>query len=284
MKKTLFYTLITFIFFTSCRKKEDAVEINAFGFTTFEEAEKQLGKYAKAFYPVNGSIYTRVEQHENADASGSNLFAYAGAWFKSANGLPHSDGGTFFIDDLEMYYDGTDQNYKVKGDESNGAGAEISTAVKAMYGKLVSAKLIRNNQEIFKTTYYTPNLLDLSTNCEKIKQTSFNKISEENGITMKWKKDEKNLNGVVISIVWIGDKLDIPLDMQGTVGQKSFSTKVNDTGECTLPYDFFNKLPDNAIFYLSVIRGNIEIINGTDKKEYKVYNQVESKLTCALVK
>ncbi len=64
----------------SCRKVDEAPAqtINAFGFTTLEEAEKNLGNYAKAFYVVDGSIFTRLE---NFSANNSSI-GIVGAWFK----------------------------------------------------------------------------------------------------------------------------------------------------------------------------------------------------------
>jgi hypothetical protein len=279
MKKLIIIgTALIFLLNTSCKKTAESPIINAFGFTTLEEAEKNLGQYAKAFYVVDGSIYTRLENF----SANKYYVGIISAWYTGGFNAPRSNGGTYYLDDVEYYFDDAKQMYMVKGLENDDDMSLMGARVKKMYGKQVKSKLIREGKEIFNTSYYVPADFDMVVSNPIMQGSSFYQISEEKGLNLKWKKDDNNKNGVVIHVSWTGDRLDLPLNAQGTAGQLQFATKVEDTGEITLPIDFFSKLPKDAIFSLNVIRGNIEIIEGTDRKQYKVYNQVEEKLSCVL--
>ena len=260
----------------SCRKVDEspAQTINAFGFTTLEEAEKNLGNYAKAFYVVDGSIYTRLE---NFSADNYSVGAIA-AWYKDKLNQNRPNGGTFYLDDVEHYYDEAKQTYMARGFENDTDNSQMSARVKRMYGKQMEAKLIRDGKEIFKNSYYVPFDFDLVVSNPILPSTSFYQVSKDKGLMLKWRKDEKNKEGVIIYVNWSDDKLDLPPNERYI----QIATKIEDTGEVTLPHSFFAKIPKNAIFSVDIIRGNIEILEGTDKKKYKVYNQVENKLNCVI--
>lgn len=260
----------------SCRKVDEspAQTINAFGFTTLEEAEKNLGNYAKAFYVVDGSIYTRLE---NFSADNYSVGAIA-AWYKDKLNQNRPNGGTFYLDDVEHYYDEAKQTYMARGFENDTDNSQMSARVKRMYGKQMEAKLIRDGKEIFKNSCYVPFDFDLVVSNPILPSTSFYQVSKDKGLMLKWRKDEKNKEGVIIYVNWSDDKLDLPPNERYI----QIATKIEDTGEVTLPHSFFAKIPKNAIFSVDIIRGNIEILEGTDKKKYKVYNQVENKLNCVI--
>lgn len=260
----------------SCRKVDEAPAqtINAFGFTTFEEAEKNLGQYAKAFYVVDGSIFTRLE---NYSANNSSI-GIVGAWFKDIFNKDRTNGGTYYLGDVEYYYDEAKQAYMARGFENDTDHSQMSARVKRMYGKQIEAKLIRDGKEIFKNSYYVPFDFDLVVSNPILPSTSFYQVSKDKGLILKWRKDEKNKEGVIIYVQWSDDKLDLPPNERYI----QIATKIEDTGEVTLPHSFFSKIPKNAIFSVDIIRGNIEILEGTDKKQYKVYNQVENKLNCVI--
>jgi hypothetical protein len=280
--KKIIVILTAFTFLVSgCRRNIDKPEINAFGFTTIEDAEKNLGNFAKAFYVVDGSIYTRFEQNGVGSTFSSNGFV--DGWFTGGSGLERTNGGTFTIDNIEYYFDKTANGYVAKGFENDLDHSLMTSAVKKMYGKQVNAKLVREGKEIFSSSYYSPLILNANTSNQILDGSSFHQIDEKNGLNLTWDKDLDNKDGVVIHIFWSGDKLDIPFSAQGTAGNKEFATKIDDTGSINLPYSFFSKLPKNAIFSVNIFRGKIDIITGTDNHAYKVYNLAEHKMKCAII-
>ncbi len=189
-----------------------------------------------------------------------------------------TNGGTYYLGDVEYYYDEVKQAYMARGFENDTDNSQMSARVKRMYGKQIEAKLIRDGKEIFKNSYYVPFDFDLVVSNPILPSTSFYQVSKDKGLILKWRKDEKNKEGVIIYVQWSDDKLDLPPNERYI----QIATKIEDTGEVTLPYSFFSKIPKNAIFSVDIIRGNIEILEGTDKKQYKVYNQVENKLNCVI--
>ncbi len=279
MNKIFFAAFFITLCCIACKK--EVPEVNLYGFTNYKDAEKALGKYAQALYVVDGSIYTRADEFEaNAFSSGKTL-VYTSAWFSAGHGLGRADGGNFFIDDFEMDFDEV-SGYTMKNIAVGTTDDELSAKLAKMYGKTVNAKLVKNDKIIFQTSYYTPKLLNAVVPAPKKTDMSLNPVTTKDGITVKWDKDESNKNGVLFHVIWTGDQLNAPLEKQGTAGFKDFALKVDDTGQFTIPRSFFDRLPKDAIFTLNAIRGNIEIIEGTDKKQYKVYNFNESKMNCFL--
>ncbi len=90
------------------------------------------------------------------------------------------------------------------------------------------------------------------------------------GFHLEWNKDEKNANGVILILEWIGEVV---------VGRDVPSTHVrrtcifDDTGKAILPVDLFEGIPDTAVCHITLLRGNIDVLS-IENVSYKI--QVES--------
>jgi hypothetical protein len=279
MKKKLFVlSSILLLIASSCKKKDESPEINAFGLKTIEEAEAVLGKYAGYFSMVEGSVFTTVSQYNDLPDLSYSTFAR----FNAVNTASRSNGGVFFLNDLEFYFDESAKSYVVKGLENDTEHKLLKPAVEKMYGTQVNAKLVKDGKEVVNISYYSPKKLNAKTNNEIVPLTSFYEVKQEEGIEISWDRDEKNSNGVVLYVAWTGDKINLSAAEQGTAGFKEFVSKVDDTGKVKMPYSYFKELPAGAIFTIFVMRGNIEIVKGTDAKSYRFYNLSENLLRCVL--
>lgn len=283
MKKISLIFSLAILLFYSCAKEEDTHLASGFGFKTPEEAKAALGNYAKVLAIVDGSIYTRTRQYYN----GTQDVTTGGidAWFND-DSKSRSDAGTFTMNNFEFNFDKNTNGYSLKNYKFHEANnieerERLDKEVAQIYGGEINAKLVKGNQNIFNIKYYCPPLINATTNLGFEPRSVF-RVVTESGIPLKWNKDDKNTNDVIIHIVWTGDRASLSLDQQGSGGIKERVVRVKDSGEYHLKRDFLNFLPTDAIFSLYVIRGNVDVIKGTDSKEYKIYNQSETQLTCVL--
>ena len=83
---------------------------------------------------------------------------------------------------------------------------------------------------------------------------------------LRWNKDLKNKNGLVVSVVWTGVMYAGEQRIGITVRNIDFNEE--DDGEFILDEKIFEGIPDVAIAYITILRGNINIVildDGTTK-------------------
>ena len=100
------------------------------------------------------------------------------------------------------------------------------------------------------------------------------------GFLLKWNQDENNPNGVVIILQWTGEKV---------VGEEVAETAVRrtviveDTGSVVLDKHMFDGIPDTAVCHLTILRGDIEILD-YENETYKVLTETHEFLSFILIR
>lgn len=73
---------------------------------------------------------------------------------------------------------------------------------------------------------------------------------------LQWNKDEKNDNGVIVIVEWAGRVLF------GAQHPNVIVRRIDlfpDTGECVLPREMFDGIPDTAYCHMTIMRGNAQV-------------------------
>ena len=278
MKYFKYSFLFGFMLLMSCKKEVQKESLNAFGFTNMTEAKQQLGKYADLFLGADGSVYISAIRFHNLEDEDWDIFAR----FNSTQFAPRSDGGEFSVNTHKMVFDKTKQVYALQPDD-NLSEKELGKLLKSSFGTDNDAKLVRDGKIVFQASAYVPQQI-VPSNLEqypKYQGGHFIQISRK-GMEVLWNQDTKNTNGVVAYLSWTGDQVDVPVNEQGTKGNKDIAAKFDDTGNVTIPSSFFAGLPKNAAFTISFIRGNVELKEGEDKRKYKFYSNSWYKISCVL--
>ena len=84
---------------------------------------------------------------------------------------------------------------------------------------------------------------------------------------LKWNTDLKNENGLVVVVEWSG---------MYVTGQKenkyvrNIDVITDDNGSTTLKNEIFNGIPENAIAFITLLRGNIAIVDDYYSKQGNV--------------
>lgn len=73
---------------------------------------------------------------------------------------------------------------------------------------------------------------------------------------LRWNADPNNHAGLLISIDWMGKKLFGPDNDGQSVRRTAFIPE--DNGEITLDPQLFNHIPNTALVFITLLRGNID--------------------------
>jgi len=201
------------------------------------------------------------------------------------------------LDETTSQLDSTNSAMKVKGfgavsltvnginlsDLSNNIPSglqRIKAAAPVLYGQNVSFTLSRNIPQNIKgsqkskssilsdttVTMYVPELVEISS--PKV-ETSKDLMSYcfYKDFVLKWNTDLKNENGLVVVVEWSG---------MYVTGQKenkyvrNIDVITDDNGSTTLKNEIFNGIPENAIAFITLLRGNIAIVDDYYSKQGNV--------------
>ena len=100
------------------------------------------------------------------------------------------------------------------------------------------------------------------------------------GFLLKWNRDDSNPNGVVIILQWTGEKV-VGEDVAETSVRRTVI--VDDTGCVVLDKELFDGIPDTAVCHLTVLRGDIEILD-YENETYKVLTETHEYLSFVLIR
>lgn len=100
------------------------------------------------------------------------------------------------------------------------------------------------------------------------------------GFLLKWNRDDSNPNGVCIILQWTGEKV-VGEDVAETSVRRTVI--VEDTGNAVLDKGLFDGIPDTAVCHLTVLRGDIEILD-YENETYKVLTETHEYLSFVLIR
>jgi hypothetical protein len=106
-------------------------------------------------------------------------------------------------------------------------------------------------------------------------------ISITQNFTINWNIQDQNENGVAIIVWWSGLTFDSE-NLQHTNNSTRYVYLTDDDGSYQLPYEMFQEIGENAMIEISVMRGNVEIVESNGKK-FKYYAITEAATTPILL-
>ncbi len=153
------------------------------------------------------------------------------------------------------------------------------------YGKNVSFLLksgsLKNGENGEDTVnMYIPEQISITSPLVETKADQFPMCYSKNFI-LRWNKDVKNENGLVISVEWTGAMYAGELRKGIVVQNIDFIEE--DDGEFILDEKIFDGIPDVAIAYITILRGNINIVTQDDGTT-KVFGESHAILPFIMVK
>jgi hypothetical protein len=124
---------------------------------------------------------------------------------------------------------------------------------------------------------YIPHIIDI--NYPEASATELMPLCPHDDLLVEWNKDDNNTNGVVIIVEWDGDMVgqDYRYESVRTIDV------VEDTGEAILKTEMFEGIPDFARINITLLRGNIDIVELNDSP-VKLYAASNSSITVVLAK
>lgn len=101
------------------------------------------------------------------------------------------------------------------------------------------------------------------------------------GLHVKWNADAKNKEGILIVVEWTGL---VAYGNHYSDAHVRCLQKVDDTGNAELDNSLFAAIPDTAICYLTLLRGNIENVVIDENVSYKLFGESHQSLPFVLIK
>ncbi len=156
----------------------------------------------------------------------------------------------------------------------------IKAASHVLYGQNVSFVLSRNIPQNTKgsqkskstistdttVTMYVPELVAISSpkveTSKDLMPYCFYK-----DFVLKWNSDIKNENGLVVVVEWSGMYVTGQKDKKYV---RNIDVITEDNGSTTLKNEIFNGIPENAIAFITLLRGNIAIVDDYYSKQSNV--------------
>lgn len=273
MKDTLYFLFLIIILFAGCRKDDPVAPVvfnGIYGIENYDQALEELKEYAIFGVYTDGVSKLYLEK-DVAD------YPYLGEIFvkyRSDINEERSDGGVFYIGDIENIYNEYGSYEVVGGPQSN--TPEMGEVLKGIFGSDTRFRLVRDGETIYDKTIYIPEEMQITEmNSFGVEgSSSFNKINRDD-FDFHWPANGENDNGVLIVMKWHGHTYDTPINELGGGDIHYKAAWFDDTGYAKMPVAFFEGLPSRAIFSLDFMRGSFEIVRGADGREYKIYGLSE---------
>lgn len=257
INKILIFCLLLSSFF-SCKKTniDEQVNANIFGFNSMQEAEDNLGVYAKIFQNTDASIEIRSTFYNNIEKRVNSI---SGRFVDAETRTFRNDIDEISINNISLKFNNTSKRYTADN-------------VPNLFGEDLKFYLKDKNGEI-NQSMYMPDELDVKVALDLFPYSNISSLSKNDDLIVKWNKDNNNSNGLVAYLHWDGSTTDNPGISTKLEKEIHRAMKFDDDGTEILPKSFFDGLPVNANFIIYFIRGNIDIYELGDMK-VKLYSML----------
>ncbi len=155
------------------------------------------------------------------------------------------------------------------------------------YGQDVKFVLCSNNElksasveDTVAIEMYVPELVEILSPPIETAQELYPYCYYDNFI-LKWNADVNNNNGLVVIVEWHGTVLVEDADEATYV--RNIDVIQEDDGEAVLNSKLFDNIPNKALAYVTLLRGNIEIAD-IDSVSYRVFGESHAILPMVLVR
>jgi len=192
------------------------------------------------------------------------------------NGVNLSDMNNQIVDGMQ----------KAKASQNLLYGQNVSFTISRSFKSMSNAKGMQKvSSQDTTLTMYVPNLVEISS--PKIEKTSdLFPYCYYKDFELKWNADSKNDNGLVVIVEWTG------MNIKGEKTAKyirNIDIISNDNGSAVLNEKLFDNIPENAITYITLLRGNISMVedylaNEGQGQSYRVVAESHAVLPLILVR
>jgi len=124
---------------------------------------------------------------------------------------------------------------------------------------------------------YIPHIIDII--YPVASRTELQPLCPYDDLLVEWNKDGQNDNGVVVMVEWDGDMVGQDFRNEGV---RTIDV-VEDTGRAILDTSMFDGIPDFAMINITLLRGNIDIVE-LENSAVKLYGVSNSSITVVLAK
>jgi hypothetical protein len=179
-------------------------------------------------------------------------------------------------------------NYEIKPINSlKSTNLDAPESFPELYGKNVTLSFkpesnLKNAKDKVDTsiTMYVPELVEIT--MPTIKKTNeLLPLCYYKNFILGWNADVKNKNGLVVSVEWLGSYFNVSEDLHDFVRNVDIIKK--DDGKTVLNPKLFNNIPENALIYITLLRGNFDLTK-INNYSYKLYAESHVVLPCVLVR
>ncbi len=113
----------------------------------------------------------------------------------------------------------------------------------------------KSTNESISVSQYVPELIEI-TSPRVSNEDEMYPVCYGGNFILRWNADPKNTEGLIVSVEWMGKKL-YGFDYDGqTVRRTMFIPE--DNGECKLDPKLFDHIPNTALVFITLLRGNIQ--------------------------
>lgn len=228
------------------------------------------GKYLEEDGPLIG--YSTMKENALAENVLTPVLPENQQSLKSSNiNLSISANGV----DISMSRDALKSSSTDSDLESNWYGQNVTFVLKKT-GNLKSG----NNSETDTVEMYIPNLVEIispliETEAELYPYCYFDKFE------LKWNPDIDNSNGLVVMVEWLGTTLTEGGDEKNYI--RNIDVIETDNGKAILNNSLFDNIPDKAVTYITLLRGNIETPT-IDNTTYRLFGESHAILPFILIR
>ena len=275
MKNILLLLAIIGISFYACTKEQPSTNAQLiWGIESEEDAYQQLGEYADFVFTESSGLNIR-DMHNSTRPDYS--FTNASAYYRDSWTAELSDGGTFYINDIPLLFDETDNVYYPYGDNSY-QNQTLSNLMAPLLGQQISFKLKKGTETVFEEMVYLPERITIQSSSVLDEETGRTSVTDGAPLAISWNSDANNDKGVLLVLNWTGDIAGVhPINFERTPVQRAVLVE-DDTGNYAIPATFFADLPPNALFQITIMRGTIEKTVGTLGNSFQLYGLCETNL------
>lgn len=130
---------------------------------------------------------------------------------------------------------------------------------KQLYGKTVSYKFIPitstkgTQKESITIAQYVPELIEI-TSPRVSNEDEMYPVCYGGNFILRWNADPKNTDGLIVTVDWSGEKMFGPSYDNQSVSRTAFIPE--DNGEFRLDPKMFDHIPNTALVFITLLRGN----------------------------
>ncbi len=163
----------------------------------------------------------------------------------------------------------------------SGSSDTKSSFFQSLYGQKVSFNFSNNSKgDTSSVNMYIPNLVSITSPKIEEEQDLYPFCYYDNFI-LGWNSDPMNENGLIVIVEWNGTLISEEDDCNEYVRNVDYIS--DDSGKASLNPKIFDGIPDRALVYITLLRGNI-VLADIDEVTYRLFGETHAILPIILIR